>query len=151
MQPRTIRSAGPQDTMRYTTAALIIFFVFLSGCSGPDRHLQQLARDVYAQKSWEPPLPPNEFRSDGCSLWPDYDWLKCCVEHDVVYWLGGTREERKEADRTLEKCVGEKGHPFIGKIMYYGVQAGGVYWLPTPFRWGFGWSYPQSGPPGTQY
>jgi hypothetical protein len=65
--------------------------------------------------------------------------------------MGGTREERKQADLALEKCVSQKGHPYIGKIMYYGVRVGGVYWLPTPFRWGFGWSYPQSGPPNKKY
>ena len=137
--------------MRYVTITLIIFCVFLASCSGSDQHLKKLTQDVYSQKTWEHPLPPYEFTSDGCSCWPDYEWIDCCVEHDAIYWMGGTREERKQADIALQKCVSLKGYPIIGKIMYYSVRVGGVYWLPTPFRWGFGWSYPQSGPPNKQY
>ena len=137
--------------MRNATITLIIFLILLVSCSNPDQHLQKLTKEIFLQKTWEPPLPPNEFKSDGCSCWPDYDWADCCVEHDAIYWMGGAREERKKADMDLQKCLSQKGHPFIGKIMYYGVRIGGVYWLPTPFRWGFGWNYPQSGPPGKQY
>jgi len=137
--------------MRYTSITLIILFVLLTSCSRSDQYLQRITKDVYSQKTWEHPLPPNEFTSDGCSCWPDYEWIDCCVEHDAIYWMGGTREERKQADIALQKCVSQKGHILIGKIMYYGARIGGVYWLPTPFRWGFGWSYPQSGPPNKQY
>ena len=44
------------------------------------------------------------FTSDGCSVFPDgtisqsRKWLKCCVEHDKAYWLGGTYAERLAAD-----------------------------------------------------
>ncbi len=37
------------------------------------------------------------FTSDGCSLAPDgtlsdvEKWRPCCVAHDKIYWLGGTR------------------------------------------------------------
>ncbi len=136
---------------RYLTVVLIIFFALLAGCSSSDQHLQKLAQNIYSQKTWEPPLPPHEFKSDGCSCWPDYKWVECCVEHDASYWMGGTSKERREADIALRKCVSQKGYPITGRIMYYGVRLGGVYWLPTPFRWGFGWSYPQSGPPNKQY
>ncbi len=136
--------------MRYFTNTLLIFCVLLSSCTSSDPHLQMLAQDIYLQKKWHAPLPPEEFKSDGCSCWPDGEWLECCVEHDVLYWLGGSREERKQADINLQKCVRQKGHPITGKIMYYGARIGGVYWLPTSFRWGFGWNYPQSGPPKIQ-
>ncbi len=126
---------------------LVISCILFSSCSSSDQKLQLIGQEVYAQKKWVPPFPPNKFKTDGCSCWPDNGWQKCCVEHDVIYWMGGTEEERKQADLDLEKCVSKSGHPFIGKIMYYGVCVGGVYWLPTPFRWGFGWKYPQSGPP----
>ncbi|MBU0484968.1 MAG: hypothetical protein KKB30_10700 [Proteobacteria bacterium] len=139
------------DNMRYETITLIILFVALPACSGPDQHLQKMAREIYSQKTWEPPLPPKEFKSDGCSCWPDNDWLECCIEHDTIYWLGGTSEERKKADLALQECVSQKDHPIMGRVMYYGVRLGAVPWLPTPFRWGFGWKYPQSGPPGKQY
>lgn len=140
-----------KDKVRYLVITLGLFAVLLSSCSNADPHLQKLAQDVYSQQNLIPPLPPSTFKSDGCSCWPDYEWLDCCVKHDAIYWMGGTREERKIADINLQQCVSQKGHRIIGKIMYYGVRAGGVYWLPTPYRWGFGWEYPQSGPPNKQY
>ena len=126
----------------------LIGFLFLAACSSSDPQLQELSRKIYEQKTWEGPLPPHEFTSEGCSLWPDNEWVKCCVIHDTVYWMGGTSEERKQADREMRQCVTNTGHSVIGSIMFYGVRAGGVYWLPTPYRWGFGWDFPQSGPPG---
>ncbi len=131
--------------------AIVIFLVLPVNCASSDKHLQALAQDIFSQKTWKPPLPPNEFKSDGCSCWPDYDYTDCCVEHDAIYWMGGTSEERNQADIALQRCVSQKGHPYIGKFMYFGVRVGGAYWLPTPFRWGFGWTYPQSGPPNKKY
>jgi hypothetical protein len=34
--------------------------------------------------------------------------------------------------------------------MYIGVRIGGHAWLPTPWRWGYGWYWPQSGPKKAQ-
>jgi hypothetical protein len=129
----------------------LLAWIVLTGCSTPDTQLKKLGQKIYEQKTWEEPLPPSEFSSDGCSLWPDNVWVECCVIHDTVYWIGGTSEERIQADRELSQCVSSTSHPVIGSIMYYGVRAGGIYWMPTPYRWGFGWDYPQSGPPGKQY
>jgi hypothetical protein len=45
------------------------------------------------------------------------------------------------ADVKLYRCVrAKKGfhHKIIAPIMFIGVRIGGVSWLPTPFRWGFG-------------
>jgi hypothetical protein len=81
---------------------------------------------------------PADFKSDGCSLFPDGNYRECCVEHDKAYYFGGTKEERKAADRQLCDCVRAKGHRFLSPIMYLGIRIGGVAWLPTPFRWGFG-------------
>jgi len=136
--------------LRFLPFALF-FLTLMPACSSPDPRVQKLVHEINAQERWEPPLPPGPFASDGCSCWPDHAWLECCVEHDAAYWLGGSRAERKEADRILAECVGRAGYPRMGRIMYYGVRAGGVYWLPTPFRWGFGWKYPRSGPPGKAY
>lgn len=87
--------------------------------------------------------PPKPFKSDGCSMWPDGTWRECCVEHDRAYWMGGTVAERKQADVLLKKCVSAKGSSAMGFLMYAGVRAGGVPWLPTPWRWGFGWPWPR--------
>jgi hypothetical protein len=84
---------------------------------------------------------PADFKSDGCSLFFDGDYRDCCVEHDKAYFFGGSSKERWQADKKLYKCVAAKKgfhHKIIAPIMWLGIRIGGVSWLPTPFRWGFG-------------
>ena len=89
------------------------------------------------------------FKSDGCSCFPDGTseqpdlWKRHCIEHDHAYWKGGTRQERKAADLKLRDGIQGEGNPVIARIAYAGVRIGGTPWLPTPWRWGFGWSYPR--------
>jgi len=96
---------------------------------------------------------PSDFRSDRCSLFPDGDYGDCCVEHDKDYYFGGTSAERKASDKRLKACVMSKGkswkRKWLANAMYLGVRIGGVSWLPTPFRWGFGNKWPQSRPKET--
>lgn len=84
-----------------------------------------------------------EFESDGCSMFFDGYWNDCCYDHDEKYWKGGTRADRKKADAELMSCVALRGYPVIGILMYIGVRIGGVSFLPTPFRWGFGHKWPR--------
>lgn len=81
-------------------------------------------------------MPP-DFKSDNCTLFPDGNYCECCVEHDKDYYFGGTRKERRAADKRLYRCVKQK-NKLAAVIMYLGVRIGGVSFLPTPFRWGFG-------------
>jgi hypothetical protein len=89
------------------------------------------------------------FTSDGCSLFPDGTlsqnelWLSCCTAHDLAYWQGGTYNQRMLADQNLKSCVAGVGEPQIAKLMLAGVRVGGTPYLPTHFRWGYGWSYPK--------
>lgn len=89
------------------------------------------------------------FTSDGCSAFPDGTpqqqdlWLNCCIAHDFAYWKGGTYAERLAADEALEQCVANLGEPEVGKLMLAGVRVGGTPFLPTSFRWGYGWKYPR--------
>ena len=89
-----------------------------------------------------PAPPPHAFTSDGCSAFPDGDWLACCIEHDFAYWCGGDAAARKSADEGLRACVSQRGHPGIGNVMYYGVRVGGHPLLPFSWRWGYGWDWP---------
>lgn len=91
-----------------------------------------------------PSLKP--FSSDGCSLFPDSslvgddDWCTCCFEHDLAYWRGGDKSERKKADEQLRTCVErETGDKAFASTMYLGVRAGGSAYFPTWYRWGYGW------------
>ena len=89
----------------------------------------------------KPAIVPADFKDDGCSLFPDCDYADCCAEHDRAYYVGGTGKERWRADKKLYKCVAAKKgwhHRIIAPVMWLGVRIGGVSWLPTPFRWGFG-------------
>ncbi|NQZ53067.1 MAG: hypothetical protein HRT93_02320 [Piscirickettsiaceae bacterium] len=89
------------------------------------------------------------FTSDGCSSFPNGTieqselWLKCCTTHDYDYWKGGSYKERVESDRTLKECVIHVGEPEIALLMLAGVRFGGTPFLPTAFRWGYGWPYPK--------
>lgn len=93
-----------------------------------------------------PPLQP--FTTDGCSLFPDRssalgkDWCLCCVEHDRVYWRGGPSDVRRKADEDLRACVRATAeHEGLASLIHAGVRIGGSAYLPTSFRWGYGWAY----------
>ena len=94
--------------------------------------------------------PPKPFEYDGCTLFPDGDWGEpCCYQHDLDYWRGGTYRERLESDRRLRKCVAGQGkwyHPPIAWIMYVGVRIFGAFYWPFPWRWGYGYKWPQCKP-----
>jgi len=89
------------------------------------------------------------FESDGCSAFPDGTlqqkqlWLSCCKQHDFSYWKGGTYQQRLSADKALKVCVDKAGEPKVALLMLAGVRVGGTPWLPTTFRWGYGWPYPR--------
>lgn len=91
------------------------------------------------------------FTTDGCSdcglsklFWifrqklPE-DMHALCVEHDKEYWKGGTARERWLADIRFRYKIADLGFPKIATVYYYAVRVGGVPWLPTPWRWGYGW------------
>ncbi|WP_028862809.1 hypothetical protein [Psychromonas aquimarina] len=89
------------------------------------------------------------FTSDGCSAFPDGTieqnklWLSCCTKHDYDYWKGGTYQQRIESDKALKLCVTQVGEPEVALLMLLGVRVGGTPFLPTSFRWGYGWPYPR--------
>jgi len=45
------------------------------------------------------------------------------------------------ADKALKVCVTEVGEPTIAELMLAGVRVGGTPWIPSQFRWGYGWPY----------
>lgn len=88
------------------------------------------------------------FTSDGCSAFPDGTftqnelWLQCCTAHDLSYWKGGSYADRLNADQELQRCVADVGQQRIADLMLAGVRVGGTPYLPTSFRWGYGWPFP---------
>lgn len=94
--------------------------------------------------------PERRFVTDGCTLWPDgwwtgRSWAACCVEHDALYWCGGSSEERKQADRALRQCVSQSYSSWMGGVMWLGTRSFAPYWIPAYWRWGYGHDYPDSG------
>lgn len=89
--------------------------------------------------------PIKPFTTDACSLWPEGHifngdkWKECCFQHDISYWIGGTKKERQIADKALKECVKEKGDPINGVLMWVGTRLGGRPSYRTSFRWGYGW------------
>lgn len=74
-------------------------------------------------------------------MFPDGSYRLCCEAHDLAYFSGGSWTARWRADKELYRCVAAtKGfhHKLIAPVMWLGVRAGGLHFLPTPFRWGFG-------------
>ena len=89
-----------------------------------------------------------DFSSDGCSQFPDGTftqqdlWCDCCITHDIAYWQGGSRQQKKQADEALRQCVLQKtDNSLLADTMYYGVTVGGSPVFPVWYRWGYGWPY----------
>ncbi|MBU1046387.1 hypothetical protein KKH36_01230 [Patescibacteria group bacterium] len=89
-------------------------------------------------------LPPHEFTTDGCSLFPNsflgVDITDICINHDMQYWAGGSSEARKLSDLELKKEVNELLFP-LGSFMYLGIRVFGHPLIPAPWRWGYGFDY----------
>ena len=90
----------------------------------------------------------HDFTSDGCSLFPNGNlehrdlWCDCCFAHDIAYWRGGAKLDRKQADEALRDCVIERTqNRALANVMYEGVRAGGHPAFPTWYRWAYGWNY----------
>lgn len=84
---------------------------------------------------------PPDFKSDGCTYFPDGNYRDCCVAHDNDYYKGGSWKERRRSDNRLYSCVRNKSgwkNKIIAPMMWVGVRVFGTAWLPTKFRWGFG-------------
>jgi hypothetical protein len=89
-----------------------------------------------------------EFKTDGCSggmswVWNlvtghGPPWEGCCVTHDKHYWAGGSKQDRKDADKALRVCVAKNGYPIWAWIMWIAVRLGGGPRWPSRYRWGFG-------------
>jgi hypothetical protein len=86
--------------------------------------------------------PAQLFITDGCSMWPDgKHYVGCCVEHDIQYWCGGSKQQRMTADDEFGACVARGTSSANGTFMRLGVRLGGHPAFPVPYRWGYGHRY----------
>jgi hypothetical protein len=118
--------------MKWILTPLVILAVFIVGTSSQVNTVSDL---------------PVDFKSDGCSMFPEGNYHECCVAHDKAYFVGGSLKERRAADVELYRCVRSRGNgKFLASMIWLGVRIGGVSFLPTPFRWGFGNKFPRKAP-----
>ncbi len=86
------------------------------------------------------------FQTDYCTGIPEgvpqnrTAWKNCCLMHDMLFWSGGDKADRDEADLGLKECVEDKGYPKIAWVIYHAVRLGS--YSPIKFenkQWNFGW------------
>ena len=82
------------------------------------------------------------FSSDLCTHYPNHNkkgslrpYTECCFRHDLEYWIGGSRADRRRADKNLMACFEEKSTVGRSKIVHAGVRIFGKKY------WGYAWKY----------
>ncbi len=126
--------------------ALLLFVLIAERSFLPKTTSEMKADAISYGEEYDKRIPENEFRYDGCTLFPDQlpgiDLRTDCLEHDFAYYYGGSAQERKMADQRLKSNVGAQG--IFGAIMQYpiylGVRIFGDTLLTRAFdaHWGFG-------------
>ena len=112
--------------MKYSLVP-VLFAVFLVSCS--------------LQKEIKP------FTTDYCSCYPDGTtnvpnaWKHCCLQHDSLYWKGGTKQQRMVADSLLYTCICQAGYQNKARLMHRFVRFWGSPYFPFSWRWGYGWRF----------
>lgn len=86
------------------------------------------------------------FKTDGCTLFIDGTnkapglWRHCCVEHDLRYWFGGSKEDMDATDVRLKSCVEKVAGSTWANIIYTGVRTGHHSPIKNKTQWNWGWS-----------
>lgn len=74
--------------------------------------------------------------AEGTRSQPDL-WKHCCIEHDLYFWAGGSKADRKATDIRLRDCVAATGAETHARLIYTAVSIGGA--SPIRFKtkqWG---------------
>lgn len=105
--------------------------------------LESNIMDLWAIIEGDP--PKREFKSDGCSIWPDNwagnDLYPACFMHDLKYWCGTQNDNvgRLKADLELAIDVLDLTCDVqLAMMMLQGVRIGGNEMFRQRFSWGFG-------------
>lgn len=85
------------------------------------------------------------FFTDGCTLFIEGPkdkpnlWKHCCVEHDLRYWFGGSKEDMNATDLRLKACVDKVAGANWANMIYYGVKTGHLSPIKNKTQWNWGW------------
>lgn len=60
--------------------------------------------------------------ADGCTGSPDFNFTECCNMHDLAYNKGGTENDRKAADKAMQRCIAAKKGHIIAKLYHVAVR-----------------------------
>jgi len=61
--------------------------------------------------------------TDGCSYVPDFDFVGCCIAHDLHYEKHDM--SREQADDELYYCIYNKDHPYLAWWYWAGARLWG--------------------------
>ena len=74
------------------------------------------------------------FKTDLCTVLPNslfyMDWSRCCYEHDLELWIGGSKERRLKVDKQFRSCLKKKSNKLIAFLGYSAVRLG----MKLPFK-----------------
>ena len=76
-----------------------------------------------------------EWKTNGCSFVPDFDFEECCNRHDICYCIGGDAAARLSCDQELRDWIADDGfiRGILAGIYYAGVRAfGGAFFNTQP-------------------
>jgi hypothetical protein len=88
-----------------------------------------------ASSAAPPKLKP--FQTDQCTFFISGVWDKCCEEHDLFYWIGGTKEQQTEVDKMFLSCLKSETNPLVANLMYLGVRLG--HYSPIKHKTSWSW------------
>lgn len=126
---------------------IVSFFVLASTVRAqPDivkKEIESGKEVVETTEESSPSLKP--FFTDGCTLFVDGPvgqaklWRHCCVEHDLRYWFGGSKDDRNATDLRLRSCVKKAAGAYWANLIYYGVKTGQFSPIKNKTHWNWGW------------
>ena len=77
------------------------------------------------------------FVSNGCSGFREARFFSCCFTHDLTFWAGGNRGDRRRADLALRQCLIDISHnKYVANLGYFLV----VLWTGVGEVWDTGWA-----------
>ena len=86
------------------SAVIVSLLVGSSPALAADRQASAAPSTAAAAPAHTHPSP-EPFSSNGCTGFREAKFFSCCYAHDLAYWAGGTRSERRAEDRALRRCL----------------------------------------------
>ena len=77
------------------------------------------------------------FQSNGCSGFREARFFSCCFTHDLTFWAGGNRSDRRRTDLALRQCLIDISHDkYLANFGFFLV----ALWTGVGEVWDTGWA-----------